>query len=75
MCCESSKLIYYAVPDSKSIEKLRSQYVKRNGGMSMDAPICHVPVGVDCEHYCKYLLFCENYNNGEWTIVKEKQSE
>jgi hypothetical protein len=74
VCCEPSTLIYYAVPDSNSIKKLRSQYVKRNGGMSMDAPICHVPIGVDCKHYRKYLLFCENYNSGEW-IVKEKQSE
>lgn len=62
MCCGTSKGIYFAVPNSKSIQKLRSRYVKQTGGMSLDAPICHAPVGVDSG----MQPICVDYRNGDW---------
>lgn len=61
-CCEMSTFIHYAAPDSKSTEKLRARYVKITGGMPMDEPICHIPIGVSKG----YVPICEDYKSGDW---------
>ena len=63
VCCSPLRGIHFAVPDSKSTMKLRSWYVETTGGMSLDLPICHIPIGVDRG----LSPICEDYKNGDWS--------
>jgi hypothetical protein len=64
-CCESSSTIRYAVPDSKSIEKLRSRFVQQTGKFSLKLIICHVPIGIKRG----YFPITKDYISGDWEAV------
>ena len=63
ICCPTASGIHYAVPDSKSIRKLRELHVRRTGQGSMGAKIAHVPIGVASG----YETVCQDYDNGYWS--------